>query len=280
MKTISPELKSHLSQSVLTIAKCWQLTLNDGKLLGFTDHNKTIIYENQTYNSIIGFENENLIAKSDIDCDKINIISILNSDYITEADIIAGKYDKAKAEIFIINYQDLTMGRVLLFKGFLSDIKCNDGKFFANLKGISSELEKTIGETFSPLCRASFCDNKCKLAVANYTFNGIISAKTNNLQFYSDNPEIKTKPQNYFNYGIITFTSGNNKGLAMEIKQFNSGNFVLAMEMPYNIEVSDCFNAVAGCDKKFKTCCENFNNCRNFRGEPHLPGMEFLLKGY
>ena len=35
---------------------------------------------------------------------------------------------------------------------------------------------------------------------------------------------------------------------------------------------------IAGCNKEFSTCCNKFNNAINFHGEPHLPGMNILLK--
>jgi len=280
MRTISTELKTHLSQQVLTIAKCWKLTLSDSSVMGFTDHDKDIVYESQTYNSLIGFENDSISSKSDTDYDRTNAISILNSNYITEDDIIAGKYDHAEVEIFVVNYENLTMGRVLLFKGYLSNIRCENGKFYADLKGLESELERTIGYTFSPLCREEFCGAKCGLTASTYTFSGTVSSKTDNAQFYCDTSVIKTKAQNYFDYGIITFTSGNNNGQSTEVKQFSSGNFVLAMEMPYDIAVNDTFDVIAGCNKKFSTCYNSFNNAVNFRGEPHLPGMEFMLKAY
>jgi len=280
MKTISTELKNHLSQPLTTIAKCWKLILNDNTVLGFTNHSESITYDSQIYNSLIGFEGDSITSNLDTDYNKTNAISILNSSYITEKDMIAGKYNHAKVEIFVVNYEDLTMGKMILFSGYLSNIKCEDGKFFAELKGVGSELEKSIGDIFSPLCRAEFCDSKCKLLTSNYTFNGTVSSLTDDLQFYSNTIEINTKSQGYFNYGIITFTSGNNNGLSMEIKQFSSGNFILSMEMPYDILVNDTFSVIAGCNKKFSTCCESFSNGINFRGEPHLPGIDFMLKGY
>lgn len=280
MREISSELKNHLLKSLLTIAKCWKIILNDNTVLGFTNNNKSITFDGQLYSSIIGFENDSINSKLDIECDESEVISILNSQFITEKDLIAGKYDNAKVEIFVINYNDLSMGKVILLTGYLSDIKCEDGKFFAKLNGISNELKKTIGEVFSPLCREELCGGKCGLLSSNYTMSGSVSSISDNSQFYSDASDITAKSQGYFDYGIITFTSGSNNGLSMEIKQFSSGNFILTMEMPYNIAIGDSFNVIAGCDKKFSTCCEKFNNAINFRGEPHLPGVDFMLKSY
>jgi len=280
MKTISTELKNHLGQSTLTIARCWKITLSDSSVMGFTSCSKDITYESQVYYSLTGFENESVKSKLDIDFDESRAVSILNSDYITEADLIAGKYNNAEVKVFVVNYEDLTQGRILLFKGYLSDVRCEDGKFFGELKGLSSKLEQTIGEVYSPLCRAKFCSSECGLMASSYTFSGVVSSITDNAKFYCDTSVIKTKNSGYFNYGVINFTGGNNSGLSMEVKQFSSGNFVLTMEMPYDIAVDDTFDVLAGCNKRFTTCCNDFDNGVNFRGEPHLPGMEMLLKSY
>lgn len=82
----------------------------------------------------------------------------------------------------------------------------------------------------------------------------------------------------YFAGGKITFTSGANSGLSMEVKAFAEGQFTLVLPMPHDIAAGDDYVAVAGCDKNFATCCERFNNALNFRGEPHVPGMDRMLE--
>jgi uncharacterized phage protein (TIGR02218 family) len=42
--------------------------------------------------------------------------------------------------------------------------------------------------------------------------------------------------------------------------------------------VGNSFSLVAGCDKSFTTCAEKFNNAINFRGEPHVPGIDKMLE--
>jgi uncharacterized phage protein (TIGR02218 family) len=40
-------------------------------------------------------------------------------------------------------------------------------------------------------------------------------------------------------------------------------------------EAGDAFEITAGCDKTFETCKAKFDNHRNFRGFPHMPGADF-----
>ena len=165
-----------------------------------------------------------------------------------------------------------------LAKVAITDIENQNNFFIAKVKGLKDEINRTIGELYGPLCRATFCDQKCKLNAGNYSFLAKIDSVINNTTFQTNNPELTKQDEGYFDSGIIEFLDGNNKGYRGEIKQFSNGVFKLMFELPYKLSPNDEFKALAGCDKLFKTCCQKFNNAVNFRGEPHLPGIEVLLK--
>jgi uncharacterized phage protein (TIGR02218 family) len=40
------------------------------------------------------------------------------------------------------------------------------------------------------------------------------------------------------------------------------------------IAIGDTYTIREGCDKNFSTCKNKFSNHLNFRGEPHIPGIE------
>jgi uncharacterized phage protein (TIGR02218 family) len=44
------------------------------------------------------------------------------------------------------------------------------------------------------------------------------------------------------------------------------------------VAVGDAFQVVAGCDKRFETCRTKFANHLNFRGFPHMPGNDFVVR--
>lgn len=78
--------------------------------------------------------------------------------------------------------------------------------------------------------------------------------------------------------GRITFTSGPNAGRVMEIIDFNdtTGEVTVFEAFPYEISVGDRFTITQGCDKMFATC-QSYNNEKNFRGEPDVPGQDSLF---
>jgi uncharacterized phage protein (TIGR02218 family) len=48
--------------------------------------------------------------------------------------------------------------------------------------------------------------------------------------------------------------------------------------MPRTIAVGDAFSVTAGCDKRHATCRKKFGNVVNFRGFPHMPGNDFVIR--
>lgn len=64
----------------------------------------------------------------------------------------------------------------------------------------------------------------------------------------------------------------------MEVKEFAETEIILALPFPYQIQVGDNFEAIAGCDKTISTCKSKFNNIINFRGEPHIPRTDQIAK--
>ncbi len=83
----------------------------------------------------------------------------------------------------------------------------------------------------------------------------------------------------YFTSGKVTFTSGKNQGLSMEVKGYVPGVVDLQLPMPYRIAVGDTYRIEKGCNKRFiEDCKDTYDNAINFRGEPHLPGLDQVIQ--
>jgi uncharacterized phage protein (TIGR02218 family) len=278
MRIIEDNLKISFEQDTTNIIKCWKIVLKNGTVTGFTTNSENLFYENVNYNAFSGDDVRNIKSNLDIEEDSFEFSNIISSDLISENDVLSGKYDNAKIEIFLLDAKNQNNGKVILLTGTISDIECKGNVFTAKVKGLKDEINKTIGEVYSPLCRCSFCDAKCGLSKSNFTLTATISNVIDEITFITDDATILSKTTGYFDNGVIEFISGKNKGHKMEIKQHAGGTFILSLNLPYSLVISDKFNIIAGCNKQFTTCCEKFNNAVNFRGEPHLPGIDTLLK--
>jgi uncharacterized phage protein (TIGR02218 family) len=72
--------------------------------------------------------------------------------------------------------------------------------------------------------------------------------------------------------------SGANSGISMEVKEYTQGRMILALPMPNAITIGDNYTIQRGCDKTLTTCRDVFSNVVNFRGEPHVPGIDKMLE--
>ena len=275
MRPITPNLNAHLQGEVTTLATCWKITRTDGVVKTFTDLDSDIVFASLTYLSIAGFTPSSVETKDNFSVDNVEVQGMFQSGYITAPDLLAGKYDFAEVEIFIVNYMDISQGRMLLRRGRLGEVTMQKDTFIAELRGLAENLQQTIGELYQPSCRAILGDSECKKVLTSFTFTGTVTTVTSGLIFTSN---ALTQAAGYFTGGQITWTSGNNNGLKMEVKEFANKQVVLAQAMPYAIQVGNSFQIVAGCDKTHQTCISKFNNIINFRGEPFVPGTDAISK--
>lgn len=275
MQTLTPELTAHLASEVTTLATCWSVKRRDTTTLYFTSHDQDLTIDGKLYRAADSMSPTAVSSSSGLAVDNLEFEGMLSSSAIMEADLLAGKYDHAEIEIFMVNYADLTMGKLHLKTGWLGEVTLQGGQFVAELRGLSARLQQAIGEVYTRTCRASLGDARCGVVLAGYTFTGIVTA-TEGAYAFTDSSKIQAN--GYFAGGLVSFTSGANAGLSMEVRDFSTGRFGLFLPLPSAIAVGDAFTVIAGCDKQFDTCVSRFNNAINFRGEPHVPGTDKILE--
>lgn len=284
-KSISSNLKSHFSGETTTIAVLVKITRRDATVLGFTNHDVDIVYDSVTYVASSGFLPTDIQNKDDLSVDNLNIFGVFDSLYISEEDLLAGLYDYAEIKVMMINYENTSQGVVVLKLGWLDEVVTKKHGFEANISGLAQKIQQTFGEIYTPNCRANLGDSRCGINIETGTLttttpikhiNAIVSTVVDRQTFYCSG--LAPGGFGLFVGGYIIWTSGDNVGLKMEVKEFNNGNIVLALPMPYTIDIGDVFTAYVGCDKTRDTCKALFNNLVNFRGEHNIPGMDKIYE--
>lgn len=273
MKNISVALKAHLASETTTLATCWKVTLQNGTIYGFTSHSADIVFGGRTYAAATGITPSAIASNADLAVDNLEVEGMLDSSVITEADIAAGLWDYAAVEIFMVNWADLSMGSLKLRTGRLGEVKSGRVAYAAEMRGLAQNLQQTVGELYSPNCRAALGDSRCQVALGAWTQTGSITGVLSQESFVTN----ATQADDYYTGGKVTWTSGLNNGLSMEVALYSRGVFTLVLPMPYAINAGDNFSAVAGCRKQFvRDCVGKFSNGINFRGEPYVPGNDQL----
>lgn len=275
MQQISSALEAHLAGEVMTLATCWRVTRRDGLSQYFTDHDNDLVVDGHTYLARSGMAPSAVSSQAGLAVDNLELEGLLDDASITRADLLGGLYDHAELEVFMVNYAAPSDGRLQMKTGWLGEVALRDGTFVAEVRGISAALQQTIGEVYTPTCRAQLGDARCKKNLTSFTFTGTIDTVENEYMFTD---AARAQANGYFAYGKITFTSGANAGLSMEIRDFANTRFTLFLPFPNPMAAGDAYSLVAGCDKRLDTCITRFSNAVNFRGEPHLPGNDRIFE--
>lgn len=275
MKTLSAATLAHVAQETTTLSTCWKLTRRDGQVFGFTDADRSLTVGGVVYVATSGYTRSAITTDSALSVDNLDLQGVLADDAITEADLLAGLWDFAEVRIFMVNRADTTQ-QIKQRRGWLGEVTLLDSGFVVELRGLAQVLQSTVGELYSASCRADFCDARCGLAIADYTDSGSVTGVTSNRQF-ADTSLVAAS--GFYDGGLVTWTSGLNTGLSMEVKAYTVGAVALQQPMPYEVAIGDTFTITQGCDKSLATCRDTYNNVVNFRGEPYVPGADQLLRG-
>jgi hypothetical protein len=360
MKSIPSGLLAHYQSGTTTIATCWKVTLQSGSpqtVLGFTDHDKTLVIDGLEYLASTGFMPTAYETQSKGAVDNLEAQGFLDSDLITEQDILNGVWDFAEVEIFQVNWNNLSLGKNILTKGHLGQISTERGRFSAELRGLANALSQSANRIYSPTCRVEFGSTECGINLSAHTYTGTITSVSSDGLLLGDTARTEGGPdgkaitgitkaanptvtctahgfvagQRVFFYGVggmteingqyavivsvttntfvidlststfstytsggtasvnesggfyaagkITMTSGESQSLSMEVKESAPGLIILQLQFARGVAVGDTYSIVRGCAKRYKQdCVLKFANGANFRGHPHIPGLNKVLQ--
>jgi uncharacterized phage protein (TIGR02218 family) len=276
VKTLPPDLAARLASGVTTLATCWRLTRTDGRVLGFTDHDRSLVYDGVTHEAATGFTASEATAHADLSVGGLEVDGALTSDAITAADIEAGLYDGAEIAIDLVDWSDPAL-RLSLRRGTLGDVSRLDHAFRAEVRSRAHALDETRGRLFQHCCDAELGDARCGLALAA---RAVVVAEVFDRRRFRV-AGVDDVAAEIFDRGLAGFTSGACADRAGEIRTHrieNAGVVIdLWLALPEDLAVGDRLSLAPGCDKRFETCRDRFANTVNFRGFPHIPGNDFLV---
>ena len=215
-------------------------------------------------------------STADLAIDNLDVESVFSDDGITEADLRAGQYDFAEIRMFLVNYQDLGQGILKLRRGWLGEVSIRDEMYVAELRGMAQKLQMTVGEVYAPDCAADLGDSRCGVDLAILEESGSVTSVVGYTTFESS----LAQATRWYDGGELTWTSGANTGQTVAVRHWDADTDSVSLFLPsvYAVEIGDAFTIRPGCDKTFATCNAKFDNAINFRGFPHVPGNDQILR--
>jgi len=271
-----------LQRGLTTACLCWRLERGDGVAIGFTTHDRDLVIDGLVYRAAPGMLPSAVSVSDGFDADSVDIKGALTSDAIKAADLKAGRWDGAALFIFMTDWEAPGADVLHVARGSLGEVSLEGEGFTAELNGPSAALEGPVVEQTSPTCRASLGDQRCRVDMAGRVrLARVVSVSGAAVTFEylaSALPDASLDAEGLYAYGRLRWIGGANSGLASPVRA-SAGAIVTLREAPVFVPAAgNLVELSEGCDRRFETCAGRFGNAVNFRGEPHLPGIDLLTR--
>jgi uncharacterized phage protein (TIGR02218 family) len=264
-----------LTADLTHLAICWRVLRSDGVALGFTTHDRPLTVNGLRYDSAPGMVPSAIFGTDDLEIDGMDVGGALTADAITASDLAAGRYDHAAVKVFLVDWRAPDAGAQVLARGHIGEVQAgvdSDGGFVASLRGPTAALAVTAVESSSPECRAELGDRRCGVAMRGRVAVVTVSAvDETRITLATTGVALPDHVEGHFRV-----LDGPYAGLDRRIVANSSE--ALTIDEPLVLAPGTRLRLWHGCDKRFSTCAQRFDNAANFRGEPHVPGGDILTR--
>ena len=255
------------------LALCWRVERRDGVAIGLTTHDRDVTVDGLIHRAAPGMVPSAIERSDGLEADTMDIGGALTSAAIGEADLLAGRWDGARVRVFAIDWE--TGDRLAeLGEGRIGAVELADHGFTAELAGVSAALARAVVEETSAECRADLGDARCRVAMAGRRrFARVVSVVERVVTLDAAEPVAGA-----YAGGLLRWFGGGNAGLSQGIDASDGATVTLRAAPAFAVAAGTLVEVSEGCDKSFATCVARFGNGANFRGEPHLPGIDLLTR--
>jgi len=272
-------IAQHLALGATTTCRTWGLTRRDGMVFGFTDHDMDLAFEGFVFRASAGVTARALQQSTGLSIDNSEAMGALSGAGVTEADILAGRYDGAEIRCWLVNWADVSERR-LEFRGTIGEITRAGGAFQAELRGLADLLNQPQGRVFQRGCSAILGDAACgmDLTKAGYAAEVAVEQVEDNRVFTFG--ALGAFDDRWFERGRFRVLSGMAEGLIGVVKNDRLTGHDRVVELWQTlgsaIAAGDRIRIETGCDRRIDTCRLKFANITNYRGFPHIPGEDWI----
>jgi uncharacterized phage protein (TIGR02218 family) len=276
MKTkLLPALANNQRLSDGTIAELVTLRLHNGNTVRWTTADLNLTHQGNSYPATaFNSERSRCSTRVGIEVDEVTLSLYPTAEQRLNGLLLPeftnqGGFDNAWLTL-IRSHADYA---VHLFEGLITDAKADRTviELTASTATVLLNLDMPRN-VYTAGCLHSLFDQGCGLSKASYKKSSSVADGSTQRLINT----ALTDPDNYYELGTLSFTSGLNKGLTRTIKAhtLTQGQITLSMPLPNVPAVGDSFELYPGCNKLFATCSEKFNNSAQYRGFPYMPVPE------
>ena len=259
--------------SAAGIALCWRVERGDGVAIGLTTHDRDLTIDGLVHRAAPGMTPSAIERSAGLEADTMDVGGALSSAAIGAADLLAGRWDGARVRLSAVDWET---GATIaaLGEGRIGAVELGEEGFTAELAGASADLARPVVEETSAECRAELGDRRCRVALGGRRRFARVSAVADRVVTLD---AIEPVAGAYAG-GTLRWFGGQNGGLVQAVDGSAAAQVTLRGPPAFAVEPGALVEVIEGCDKSLATCAARFGNAANFRGEPHLPGIDLLTR--
>ena len=162
MRDIPIELVARIESGAAMLCHAWVLTRTNGVIMGFTDHDRDLTVEGVVCRAASGWTAGAVEGDVGLAAGSAVVAGVLDDVAISDSDVEAGLYDRAKIELWRVDWERPDL-KVRLWTGRLAKIRREGESFTAELEGPLAALERAVGRTCGRDCDATLGDARCRV---------------------------------------------------------------------------------------------------------------------
>ena len=260
-------------EALEALAMFWRVRRRDGVMLGFVSHDRDLWFDGVLHRAAPGMVPSAVRRSADLSPDSAEVQGALTHDSLSEADLAAGRFDGARVEIGVVDWE--TLERAVLYRGEIGEVSEEAGEFAAELRSAKALLETDPVPRTSPTCRARFGGPGCTLSAARFTHEAVLQA----VDFEANRVTFAGAPAaGLMGEGSVRWLDGPHAGITMQVSRAEEAGLVLDLALDPTLEPGTRALLREGCDHTLATCHARFGNAVNFQGEPFVPGNDLLAR--
>jgi uncharacterized phage protein (TIGR02218 family) len=273
---------AHLQQNATTTCRLLKIILKSGFVYGLATLDKDVAYDDGggvvNYSATNGFDPSTFSTDTGYSVDNAEGYALItqaptpgvNTDMVN-----AGEFDDAQWICYLVNFEDLSMGHIVLDAGDVGEVRTKYGMIWIpELLSYMMRLKQPVGSVYSRTCRAIFGSHAaqqtgCGVALGPLWVNGsvvAVGAETDRIFTASALSTITPMP------GRVQWLTGDNAGKEFATEDVEGMVVTLNETTAYAIQVGDTYRIRPDCLKRYhEDCIGVWSNGPNFKGEPLIP---------
>lgn len=275
MKTIASAHTTMIATRANLLVWRLKITRRDGFVLALVGYDRNVTIGGVLHLAAPGFDVASFHSTSGLAVGNNELTILAESGYVDKLDVLAGKWDRAAYCIDQVNPKVPADGLIPFPYGWLGNVEPQYGSYKVELRDLRQALQQDSTAIFQEPCRYDLGDDRCTVDLAPLTVTGTIDAVTSQSQF-TDVARIESN--DYFGWGLLTWTSGGNSGITVKVRTYTVGNVLLDVPMIYPIVAGDAYSMTPGCRKRHtEDCITKFDNVLNFGGDVGKPTGDAVI---